>query len=125
MIFYFFLFFLFISFFFFFFFFFFQAEDGMRDLTVAGVQMCALPISSLRGRWAAGRLGTCPTERESRSAERLSCSVGQVPSRRAAHLPRSDASGERGDRCALGPELGRAPCRARPCALSRPRERTI
>src|SRR6266496_6264981 len=42
------------SFFFFFFliekkyyifFFFFQAEDGIRDLYVTGVQMCALPIS--------------------------------------------------------------------------------
>src|SRR2546430_7534847 len=30
-----------------FFFFFFQAEDGIRDLTVTGVQTCALPI--LRG----------------------------------------------------------------------------
>src|SRR3989475_4928793 len=29
-------------------FFFFQAEDGIRDLTVTGVQTCALPISSLR-----------------------------------------------------------------------------
>src|SRR5688572_32627801 len=29
----------------FFFFFFFQAEDGIRDLTVTGVQTCALPIS--------------------------------------------------------------------------------
>src|SRR2546430_13330044 len=29
-------------------FFFFQAEDGIRDLTVTGVQTCALPIS-LRG----------------------------------------------------------------------------
>src|SRR2546430_9278594 len=28
----------------FFFFFFFQAEDGIRDLTVTGVQTCALPI---------------------------------------------------------------------------------
>src|SRR2546430_3311989 len=28
-----------------FFFFFFQAEDGIRDLTVTGVQTCALPIS--------------------------------------------------------------------------------
>src|SRR2546427_8449828 len=28
------------------FFFFFQAEDGIRDLTVTGVQTCALPISS-------------------------------------------------------------------------------
>src|SRR2546430_14672038 len=30
-----------------FFFFFFQAEDGIRDLTVTGVQTCALPISRL------------------------------------------------------------------------------
>src|SRR2546430_11815499 len=28
-------------------FFFFQAEDGIRDLTVTGVQTCALPISVL------------------------------------------------------------------------------
>src|SRR3989440_9277581 len=34
--------------FFFFFFFFFQAEDGIRDLIVTGVQTCALPISSRR-----------------------------------------------------------------------------
>src|SRR2546427_5307163 len=32
------------SFFILFFFFFFQAEDGIRDLTVTGVQTCALPI---------------------------------------------------------------------------------
>src|SRR5438874_378791 len=38
-------------FFSFFFFFFFQAEDGIRDLYVTGVQTCALPIS-----WA------CPTD---------------------------------------------------------------
>src|SRR5207249_8311785 len=30
---------------FFFFFFFFQAEDGIRDRNVTGVQTCALPIS--------------------------------------------------------------------------------
>src|SRR2546427_6850809 len=30
------------------FFFFFQAEDGIRDLTVTGVQTCALPISAHR-----------------------------------------------------------------------------
>src|SRR5690554_7488259 len=29
-------------------FFFFQAEDGIRDADVTGVQTCALPISSLR-----------------------------------------------------------------------------
>src|SRR5215469_5602455 len=37
----------------FFFFFFFQAEDGIRDLYVTGVQTCALPISG--GERAAGR----------------------------------------------------------------------
>src|SRR5437867_7236438 len=31
-----------------FFFFFFQAEDGIRDRTVTGVQTCALPISRVR-----------------------------------------------------------------------------
>src|SRR2546430_13757106 len=31
------------------FFFFFQAEDGIRDLTVTGVQTCALPICGRRG----------------------------------------------------------------------------
>src|SRR5256886_7053340 len=30
-------------------FFFFQAEDGIRDLTVTGVQTCALPILYPRG----------------------------------------------------------------------------
>src|SRR2546426_3379869 len=34
-----------------FFFFFFQAEDGIRDYKVTGVQTCALPI------WAARRAG--------------------------------------------------------------------
>src|SRR5207302_6208019 len=33
------------SIFFLFFFFFFQAEDGIRDFHVTGVQTCALPIS--------------------------------------------------------------------------------
>src|SRR2546427_5881305 len=40
------------------FFFFFQAEDGIRDLTVTGVQTCALPIS------AAGRLSVKIGERK-------------------------------------------------------------
>src|SRR5205823_9309014 len=38
---------LFLYFLFFFFFFFFQAEDGIRDKLVTGVQTCALPISAL------------------------------------------------------------------------------
>src|SRR5437588_2286774 len=45
----FFLFFYFIFLFCFFFFFFFQAEDGIRDHCVTGVQTCALPISGMTG----------------------------------------------------------------------------
>src|SRR5256886_10886427 len=37
------------------FFFFFQAEDGIRDLTVTGVQTCALPICWIRSATAARR----------------------------------------------------------------------
>src|SRR2546430_9015400 len=38
--------------------FFFQAEDGIRDLTVTGVQTCALPISPLGNLWYAARAWT-------------------------------------------------------------------
>src|SRR5205085_7306534 len=41
-------------------FFFFQAEDGIRDLTVTGVQTCALPISRRRLPPGAQRLRRCP-----------------------------------------------------------------
>src|SRR5256886_4382700 len=41
--------------------FFFQAEDGMRDLTVTGVQTCALPISAGR---PIVRLPAPPMDRE-------------------------------------------------------------
>src|SRR2546426_6821128 len=37
----------------FFFFFFFQAEDGIRDYKVTGVQTCALPISRKTSKYAA------------------------------------------------------------------------
>src|SRR5256886_9552596 len=50
------------------FFFFFQAEDGIRDLTVTGVQTCALPIS--------------------RAACRRSSSLRSPASRRGAAIPR-------------------------------------
>src|SRR2546429_6039522 len=32
--------------------FFFQAEDGIRDVAVTGVQTCALPICARRTQWA-------------------------------------------------------------------------
>src|SRR5690606_39814522 len=36
-------------------FFFFQAEDGIRDFHVTGVQTCALPIYSIAQYWATRR----------------------------------------------------------------------
>src|SRR5208283_3493429 len=60
--------------FFFFFFFFFQAEDGIRDRDVTGVQTCALPISrGTLGRWTrpwSGRLGSWRLCDEARSGLR-------------------------------------------------------
>src|SRR3712207_6874716 len=50
------------------FFFFFQAEDGIRDIGVTGVQTCALPISILHlpGEMTPGQFG--PTRRVGLSA---------------------------------------------------------
>src|SRR2546427_3779703 len=52
-------------------FFFFQAEDGIRDLTVTGVQTCALPICALSAGavfdslWSAAVHCRCPCLRPS------------------------------------------------------------
>src|SRR6266540_6751154 len=53
------------------FFFFFQAEDGIRDRDVTGVQTCALPISRPTGwcgRWAASSASLLSPEGRSRLA---------------------------------------------------------
>src|SRR5687768_17639463 len=49
-----------------FFFFFFQAEDGIRDVAVTGVQTCALPILSSRKTPARAR--QAPSGRSARRA---------------------------------------------------------
>src|SRR2546430_5905746 len=86
-------------------FFFFQAEDGIRDLTVTGVQTCALPICNLGGVWA-GR-------------HALAKGLGWLLSLRRAGIP--VRRGVRGLR-AIGreqvervvwDEIGRASCRER------------
>src|SRR5256884_1427162 len=46
------------------FFFFFQAEDGIRDVAVTGVQTCALPISP-RGTWGSSWKSWAPAGRSS------------------------------------------------------------
>src|SRR5207248_5765685 len=105
------------------FFFFFQAEDGIRDRTVTGVQTCALPIS-----WAgpASRSGSAPPFAPRRAAATTShdplrdAGPAHGPARRrqrarqpavaqesrAARLPRPVAQARAGprppDRAAVG-----------------------
>src|SRR2546430_11483853 len=60
------------------FFFFFQAEDGIRDLTVTGVQTCALPISVPAGP------AHQPHRRDGRGDLRAPATAGGQAQRRAA-----------------------------------------
>src|SRR5207245_5289484 len=87
--------------------FFFQAEDGIRDATVTGVQTCALPISGVAEGLGQANVGGGQSARnvavlEASPEERV---VGQlvVDSRRARR--------ERG--FGIGDEIGRASCRER------------
>src|SRR2546430_1930088 len=63
------------------FFFFFQAEDGIRDLTVTGVQTCALPIASslLRRAWRP----VVALRRRADARTRSRSAAGPPPRRRA------------------------------------------
>src|SRR5437868_9723949 len=88
--------------FFVFFFFFFQAEDGIRDRNVTGVQTCALPIS---GRSSSTRYSWCLSSSSPAScrSERPSPCVVR---RRGRGLPRSEWSRS-------SSQIGRASCRER------------
>src|SRR5256886_6397301 len=67
------------------FFFFFQAEDGIRDLTVTGVQTCALPI------FADAEHARSLARRRANAAGPLGEVVGLVqPRQRLAPLPAVD-----------------------------------
>src|SRR5437762_11423780 len=94
--------------------FFFQAEDGIRDTSVTGVQTCALPISPIRG--TVHDVAARPGPAHGRGGTRL------VPppvrrGRRAEALPdrgRSRRRLQRGGRRpggGRGGEIGRASCR--------------
>src|SRR5437879_12549719 len=89
--------------------FFFQAEDGIRDTSVTGVQTCALPISgcetaALRARRP--RDGDAPGRAKARpgGARRLELPLLRGPAR--ALRARTRDEGERA-------EIGRASCRGR------------
>src|SRR5256886_4097338 len=92
--------------------FFFQAEDGIRDLTVTGVQTCALPISDL------GLLVThlAVRPRSLRGAGRLDevrgapgrPALGHIPGESQAVAPEAHLRGGRSEERRVGKE-----CRSR------------
>src|SRR5581483_11343220 len=63
------------------FFFFFQAEDGIRDIGVTGVQTCALPIWSPRASHSPPRSSMAPRQRT--ASVRLGGSIDLIASSRA------------------------------------------
>src|SRR5256884_4534782 len=64
-------------------FFFFQAEDGIRDVAVTGVQTCALPILVL----ASAALAACVQgEQQSRSADSTARNLTLAPTESTAAL---------------------------------------
>src|SRR5947207_8964299 len=106
------IFFFFFFIFFFFFFFFFQAEDGIRDHCVTGVQTCALPIS--RGSAARPRLlrAQYPEDGRPREGRRQEA----PPPRQDAQVPGDRAApggGRRRRRLRGQGQIGRASCRER------------
>src|SRR5438552_11362109 len=99
----FFFFFFFLFLYFFFFFFFFQAEDGIRDDLVTGVQTCALPICLAR--WPPRRGRPCAS-RAAGPRPRWPAAPGRSAPRRSG-APRASASPRPSS------EIGRASCRER------------
>src|SRR3989442_7751487 len=88
--------------------FFFQAEDGIRDADVTGVQTCALPISPAR---VGGRTGAVlATERAGVRAERELVGA-HARLQRELEVAAVAAPGER--RFTSGRKIGRASCRER------------
>src|SRR2546430_2380684 len=69
------------------FFFFFQAEDGIRDLTVTGVQTCALPISPVTGRGLRGRPPAARLESPRRALDRQAANADAGPARARPGTP--------------------------------------
>src|SRR2546428_3694560 len=69
-------------------FFFFKAEDGIRDLTVTGVQPCALPISAPAARWHKPVQGAQPPY-PTRSPQRAS--LRTAPAAESNIFKRSDS----------------------------------
>src|SRR5437762_14092100 len=87
--------------------FFFQAEDGIRDTSVTGVQTCALPISHDLGRTAtARRPRSCGSPRGTwgcrAPSPRVRCEIGRASCRERVWCSEPGASLEKYAN-ALGP----------------------
>src|SRR2546430_3978818 len=85
--------------------FFFQAEDGIRDLTVTGVQTCALPILS----------GSPPAAAEAANAAAPAASAAPAPS----------ASAPAGEGTKPAPAAAPVPAKAAPPPAPRSEERRV
>src|SRR5260370_32719058 len=81
-------------------FFFFQAEDGIRDSSVTGVQTCALPISALHRDAPAARAAESGDLRAS-APPGVPTPAGRRASRRARHAA-AVAPDPRGESPSLG-----------------------
>src|SRR5687768_8309858 len=95
--------------------FFFQAEDGIRDVAVTGVQTCALPISA---RAASSSRSPCSAARaRRRSPRKPSCRSADGPSgcgtERRACRPSCRAGTGPAARSSARAKIGRATCRER------------
>src|SRR2546422_2212055 len=91
------------------FFFFFQAEDGIRDVAVTGVQTCALPICRPEPRAADGRHGA------------LRLAARGLRLRQADEHHRGRATDDGATRAGGGaPGAPGGPRRARPCRRTTP-----
>src|SRR5438128_10143929 len=72
-------------------FFFFQAEDGIRDATVTGVQTCALPISAIP--WPASWSATPTT-----TSARMPGQIGRASCRERVYIAVQAGAPERKNR---------------------------
>src|SRR5207248_7328495 len=90
--------------------FFLQAEDGIRDRTVTGVQTCALPIC----RFSAQALGWNLQAGLERKNDRPGEPLAGFHARRIGYRPEAELEGDECPGCDLlrGPDkIGRASCR--------------
>src|SRR3989454_8287405 len=93
-----------------FFFFFFQAEDGIRDYKVTGVQTCALPISKpdgpgvSRSRFRKSRVSRVMVDEPLWAKDARAAGGGRCPPRRRS---RGSAEGRRGLEWRTGASAGR------------------